>query len=190
MCEAISNSEKEKAIDLLAEAIRSLSKSGVKLMILAANTPHIYIEDALKQANFNGEFIDIREAVAKKLEELNVTKVGLLATKSTVESKIYHNYLGTRGIEVIDPNKTSQKLLESVINYLIEGKIPPSINLKIAQIISDLKSKGVEAVVYGCTELSLLIGKVRIPLKIVDSLTEHVIYTVRKTLASEQSSPV
>jgi aspartate racemase len=124
----------------------------------------------------------LREAVAKRTASLGVSKVGLLATRATVESGLYHDYLAKFGVNIITPGTHGQNLLDSIVDTLVTGMMPESLNLKLAQVISELKSKGVEAVVYGCTELSLLIGKVKVSIPLIDSLTEHVKLVVEKSL--------
>lgn len=182
MCDAVKKGDQVGARSMLAEALEGLGKAGAGLVLLAANTPHIFIdEDLLKHAG-GARFIDIREAVAWKLERLGVERVGLLATKQTLESRLYHDYLENKGYEVITPSRHGNEKLQEVIEKLTQGVIPDSSKLILATLISELTGKGAEAIIYGCTELSLLIGRVRVNKPIVDSLTEHVRYAIDKAL--------
>lgn len=182
MCKHVKRGDKKEAIGLLVEAFRGLDKAGAKIALLAANTPHMFLGEALEEAKPGYPVVDIREAVARRIEKMGVSKVGLLATSATVESGIYHEYLEPMGVEVVTPGLYGQKIVDSIVDTLVEGRIPESLNLKLAQVISSLKAQGVEALIYGCTELSLLVGKIKLSIPIIDSLTEHVKLVVDKAL--------
>ncbi|MCE4620522.1 MAG: amino acid racemase [Desulfurococcales archaeon] len=182
MCKHVEKGDKKEAVGLLVEAFRGLEDAGAKIGLLAANTPHMFLKEALGEAKPSYPVVDIREAVARRIERMRVSKVGLLATRATVESRIYHEYLEPLGVEVVTPGLYGQKIVDSIVDRLVEGRIPESLNLKLAQVISSLKARGVEALVYGCTELSLLVGKIKLSILIIDSLTEHVKLVVDRAL--------
>ena len=186
MCEAVKSNNEEKARGLLIEALTNLGRMKPSVVLLAANTPHIYLDDDLLAEHLgNSEFVDIREAVLSKINSLNVKKIGLMATKAAVDKRLYHDYLEKHGIEVITPNSYSQERLDNLIEGLTRGVIPESEKLAMATIVSELVGKGAEAILYGCTELSLLIGRISFNKPIIDSLTEHVRYTVNKILQTD-----
>ncbi|MCE4623109.1 MAG: aspartate/glutamate racemase family protein, partial [Desulfurococcales archaeon] len=163
---------------------KGLHNAGAKTVLLAANTPHIFIDNELLEQAGDIEFIDIREAVLRKLEKLGVSRIGLLATTSTIQNRLYQDYLEGKGYRVILPNPKAQERLQQVIEKLTQGLIPDSAKLVLATLVSELTGKGAQAILYGCTELSLLIGRVKINRPIIDSLTEHVLYTMEKLIES------
>lgn len=182
MCKYVKIGDKKGAIELLVEALKRLAEAGARIGLLAANTPHMFLSEALEEAKPEYPIVDIRRAVARRIEKMGVSTVGLLATSATVDSRIYHEYLETMGVKVVTPGPYGQKVVDSIIERLVEGRIPESLNLKLAQVISSLKARGVEALIYGCTELSLLVGKIKLPMPIIDSLTEHVKLVVDEAL--------
>lgn len=184
MCRAAKEGDKHKARELLLTAFKGLRNAGAKTIVLAANTPHIFVDHQLLKQAGDIEFIDIREAVLRKLEKLKVSRIGLLATTSTIRNKLYQDYLENKGYKVIIPNPKAQERLQQVIEKLTQGLIPDSAKLVLATLVSELTSKGAQAILYGCTELSLLIGRVKINRPIIDSLTEHVLYTIDKLIES------
>ncbi|MEB3806992.1 MAG: amino acid racemase [Desulfurococcales archaeon] len=186
MCSYVKSDNVEGARTLLSNALKALSSLGADPIILAANTPHVFLDDGIiRESIGDGEFIDIREAVLSKIKSLGVKKIGLLATKATVEKRLYHDYLEDHGIEVITPSRLSQERLDALIEKLTTGVIPGSEKLTMATIVSELVGKGAEAILYGCTELSLLIGRVSINKPVIDSLTEHVRYVIDKVTGTQ-----
>ncbi|MCE4621941.1 MAG: amino acid racemase [Desulfurococcales archaeon] len=184
MCRAAKEGDRQKARELLMTAFKGLRNAGAKTVLLAANTPHIFIDNELLEQAGDIEFIDIREAVLRKLEKLGISKVGLLATTSTIQNRLYQDYLESKGYKVILPNPKAQERLQQVVEKLTQGLIPDSAKLVLATLVSELTSKGAQAILYGCTELSLLIGRVKVNRPIIDSLTEHVLYTIDKLIES------
>ncbi len=184
MCKAVQEEDYKKAKQLLQNAVNVLINSGSKIILLAANTPHSLLDDEIINSQHDVEFIDIREAVTRKIRELSVSRIGLLATRVTINSKLYHDHLAKWGIEVITPSEYNQDTLDSLVDSLTIGMIPESANMKLASIISEMISNGAQAILYGCTELSLLVGKIKIPIPLIDSLTEHVKYAVMRALNS------
>lgn len=180
MCDASKQGDERRAKSLLSEAFRGLRSAGAGIVLLAANTPHLFIDESILSHLEGAVFIDIREAVARKLEKLGVERVGLLATTPTIEKRLYHDYLEENGFKVVTPSSPGQGRLQELIESLTVGVIPDNANLAVATLVSELTGKGAEAILYGCTELSLLLGRVTVNRPIVDSLTEHVVYTIEK----------
>ena len=169
MCNLLSAKNFEKARDLLERAFSSLVKAGAKIIAMPANTPHIII-DLFDIIPSGTRFIDIREASAKGLERLGVKRVGLLATRATIEYGLYQRYLGDRGLEVIVP---SEEEIDALMKEIMRiGKGEEARGEVIERIAKSLKDKGAEALLLACTELSTV--KLDFPLPVVDSLRELV----------------
>ncbi len=183
MCKYFRNDDLESASKLLGEAFEKLGRAGVDIALIAANTPHILLDGLTIPSSF--KLIDIRAAVHRRLRDLGVSKVGLLATRSTVESRMYHDYLAKRGVGVIEPSPRIQARLDNLIESLIRGIYPGNEKLVLASAVNELIAKGAEAIVYGCTELSLLVNRVRFRVPLVDSLTEHVKLAVEELVEVE-----
>ena len=170
MCRAMKSGDLEAASRLIEEAIDSLRRAGVNGVILAANTPHA----ALRLLHNPGlHVIDIVEPVVRVVKRLGASKVGLLATASTIKYRVYHEPLEDEGVEVVVPSKPHQEALDRMVERLTEGKTREGDRLLLAQLYNHLIAMGAEAIIHGCTELSLLVGGVRTRIPVIDSLTEH-----------------
>ncbi|MCE4625017.1 MAG: amino acid racemase [Desulfurococcales archaeon] len=169
----VRNGDLEGLSQYLGEAAQQLEEAGAKIIGIAANTPHIVAPRVSKYLR-EAELISIVDAVAEKIRELGVSKVGLLATRATINYRLYHNALEPLGIKVITPLTFEQKVVDEVIDNLTKGLIDTRAKLRLSPIITGLVGRGARAIVLGCTELPLVFGGFRIKLPVVDSVRVHV----------------
>ncbi|MBQ0329703.1 aspartate/glutamate racemase family protein, partial [Providencia rettgeri] len=127
---------------------------GVSCIIMPCNTAHYWYEDLKKEININ--FISIIDAACKKIIEDNVKKVALLATTATIHTKLYQEKLNVNNIECIVPDEVNQyKIMQSIILYK-SGDLAKAREL-LYPYISQLKSRGIDKFVMGCTEIPLIL---------------------------------
>jgi len=81
--------------------------------------------------------------------------VGLLATDGTVQSGIYHRPAKELGLSVVTPGPEGQKKVMRIIYDYVKGGKQGG-REELLELISELKNKGAEVVLLGCTELSCL----------------------------------
>jgi len=172
----IRSGDLEGAARLLSRAFQALKASGADLYLIGANTPHAVVDryDGLAPKGF----LDIREAVVRELEGRGYKRVGLLATNGTLKYRVYDDWLEKAGIEMVTPSSRAQQALMTAIEALARGDIGATAKAGLAQALMDLASKRVDAVVYACTELSLIADRVHVRLPVVDSLTVHALRAV------------
>lgn len=150
--EAIKNGEGKVIIDSLQAAYDKLSKAGADYVVMTCNTSYHFINSL--QLNERTKFINMIDETVKDLKKDQVSKVGLLVTDGTVQSKTYENKLLENGIEVIYPSAKNQELLMDIIYKQIKaGKEPDEIMFNT--ISDELIGQDVEAIILGCTELSV-----------------------------------
>ena len=95
------------------------------------------------------------QCVARLLASSGITRVGLMATDGTVESGIFRQQVQEQGMELILPDKEGQAAVMTLIYDQIKAGLPPQLSL-FEFVKEQLRQKGAQAVVLGCTELSLL----------------------------------
>jgi aspartate racemase len=119
------------------------------------------------------------------LKNDNVSKVGLLGTKFTMEQEFYKGRLQNQhGIEVIVPNEVEQQWVHDVIyNELVQGVISDQSRQRYVEIISKLSEQGAQGVILGCTEIGLLISQEDTATKLFDTTGIHSFAAVEKALA-------
>ena len=93
----------ENSYGLLLSACESLKNAGVESIVLCANTAHLFADQL--QDTIQLPIIHIGEETAKAVHKKGYKKVGLLATKFTMEMNFYRDRLEKYGLEVLIPEK-------------------------------------------------------------------------------------
>lgn len=173
----------ESAGAKLAEAARTLEAAGAELMVLCTNTMHKVapsIEAAIKVP-----FLHIADATASAIKQAGVSRVGLLGTKFTMEQPFYRERLLERhGIEVVVPNEAERDTMHQIIyQELCQGVINPESKQAVRRIMAGLAWQGVEAIILGCTEIGLLVGKADAAVPLFDTTVIHAKAAVEFALA-------
>ena len=102
-------------------------------------------------------------------------RVALLGTRYTMELPFYAARLAERfGIEVLTPDAEDRDTVHRVIyEELCHGLIEPASRAAYTAIIGQLAARGAQAVILGCTEITLLIGERDSPLPVFDTTALH-----------------
>ena len=162
----------EELSEEMIKYAENLKKGGAEFIVICTNTMHKMageIEDKI-----NIPLIHIADAVSKAINEKGIKKVALLGTKFTMEEDFYKNRLKENGIEVIIPWEEEREIIHNTIyNELIDGLILDESREKFKAIIQNLKSRGAEGVVLGCTEIPLLIKDEDSPIEVFDTTELH-----------------
>lgn len=171
---------------LMIDAARRLEKCGAELIIICTNTMHKLAGQV--QSNINIPLIHIVDAVGEKIVEKKIGTVGLLGTRFTMEDPFYKERLEEKfKIKVLIPNFEERKIIHEIIyGELVQGILRKSSKEKFKEIIENLKEKGIEGVILGCTEIPLLIKQSDIDIPVFDTTRIHALKTVE--LALKESS--
>lgn len=163
-----------QAGELLAEAARSVERAGADCIVLCTNTMHKVAQGIESAVNI--PFLHIADATAQAIREAGLSRVGLLGTRFTMEQDFYKQRLTNRhGITVQVPNETERALIHQVIyDELCLGQIHDSSRAQYRQIIQRLvHEEQVQAVILGCTEISLLVGTSDSTVPLFDTTAIH-----------------
>ncbi|MBI5104637.1 MAG: aspartate/glutamate racemase family protein [Solirubrobacterales bacterium] len=167
----------------LAEHARQLERGGADLLVLCTNTMH-KVADAVAGA-VGIPFVHIADATALRLREAGVQRVGLLATRYTMEQDFYRGRLQERhGLEVLVPGEDDRGEVHRVIyEELCLGRVEPPSHARYVAVMEDLVARGAEAIVLGCTEIGLLVGDGDASVPLFDTTRLHVAAAVDAALA-------
>jgi aspartate racemase len=98
--------------------------------------------------------------------------------------------LKTRGLEMLVPDEqTRERLNTAIFDELCLGIFNTSTTDHFLRAIEDLKSRGSECVILGCTEIPLIVTEENSPLPAFDSTRLLAKYAVREAI-SERPIPV
>lgn len=172
----------DEAGRLLAQAASTLESAGADLILLCTNTMHQVAERI--ETEIRIPFVHIVDVTAAAIERAGLTRVGLLATRFTMEMDFYRDRMRTHGIDVIVPDEPDRSLVHDVIyDELTHGQVADKSRDEYRRIITDLAGRGAQGVVLGCTEIMLLIGPGDSPIPTFDSTALHVERAVDLVLA-------
>lgn len=168
---------------LLIAASRSIEAGGADFLLICTNTMHKVAPEI--EAAINIPLLHIADATAEEIISRGVSKVGLLGTSFTMEQSFYRGRLSERhGLEVLVPDSEARKQVHRVIYHeLCLGQINPSSRQRYIDIISELGSRGAEAVILGCTEIALLVSPEESPVPLFDTTRIHARKAVEAALA-------
>lgn len=95
------------------------------------------------------------EETIRYLVQNGVSKVGVLVTDGAIRGNIFHAELEKNGIQTVIPTIEGQKKLMNIIYQEIKASKQVQIE-SFEEIVDDIRKKGVQVILLGCTELSLL----------------------------------
>lgn len=148
--------EWEAAGRILASEARALEVAGAELVVLCTNTMHkgaAAIENAISVP-----FVHIADTTASAILSSGLTTVGLLATRFTMEQDFYIDRLASHGITAVVPDEVDRDIVDRIIyDELCLGIIRDESRTEYRRIMASLVDRGVEGMIYGCTEIELLV---------------------------------
>lgn len=163
--------------ELVLDAAKKLKKTNVDFIIICANTMHQYV-DALEQET-GLKIVHIADATAKEIKKKNISQIGLLGTKFTMEMDFYSKRLKQSGITSLVPEKPNRDFIHNAImNELLKEEFKTETKAKFLDIISNLENRGAQGIVLGCTEIPLLIKQADISMPVFNTLEIHAKATV------------
>ena len=158
--------------EMLGAAGRAVESAGAEALVLCTNTMH-KIASQIEEA-VSIPLLHIADATARVLKKDDITCVGLLGTKFTMEQAFYRDRLQQHGIRVVVPNKPQRERIHSVIyNELCRGEINPQSRTAYLEVIATLADRGAQGVILGCTEIGLLIQSSDTEIRLYDTTEIH-----------------
>ena len=133
-----------------------LQAAGADCILIGANTMHKIADEV--QAAVTIPVIHVAAETAKAVQAKKVTKVALLGTRYTMELDFYPSRFAALGIEVIIPAEEDRQYIhDAIYEEMGKGLFLPATKARVLSVITQLALSGAEGVVFGCTELPLLI---------------------------------
>jgi len=157
---------------LLAAAARRLEGAGAEAILICANTMHT--NAPVVQAAVDAPLIHIGDATAAALKARGVTRPLLLATRFTMEKAFYRDRLSAAGLQPLIPDADDRAQLHAIIyDELCQGVIRPQAKAAVLAMIARGRATGADSVIFGCTEIGLLLDPAELDLPAVDTAVVH-----------------
>jgi aspartate racemase len=143
---------------LLAAAARSLQSAGAECIVLCTNTMHRVAPEV--EGAVTIPLLHIADATAGAVKAAGLSTVGLLGTRFTMEQAFYRERLSKEhGLQVLTSEEADRAVVHRVIyDELCVGRIVESSRDAYRRIMAALVERGAQAIILGCTEISLLVG--------------------------------
>src|SRR3569833_577805 len=166
--ECLDGNDWEGVADLMLDSARKLERAGAEFLICPDNTIHQAMSLVAPASPL--PWLHIAEVVADEAVERVYQRVGLLGTKWLVQSDVYPEKLGARGIGYVRPTEEERREIDHIImDELVYGVFRPESVTYFQLVIRRMKDEGCDAVVLGCTEIPLVISNRNSPLPVLDS---------------------
>jgi aspartate racemase len=145
-----------EAADEMAQALERLRVAGADFGIIATNTMHMVFDEVQKAVRM--PLLSVVEATAEAIRTAGLNPVGLLGTVFTMQERFYRDGLARFGIDVLVPDASWQERINEVIyGELCRGEIRPESRQMFLGVIEELRKRGAQGIVLGCTEIPLLV---------------------------------
>jgi len=164
----------ESPVPAMVRMARRLEAAGADFLSMPCNTAHAYIDELREAVE-----IPLLDMIEETVAQLDASCVGLLATAATIRVGIYARACALRGIDVIAPSKTDQETVVRAIEAVKASRDLTEVTAAVRAVVKRLQRRGGQAVIAGCTEISLLDGAV-MPLPWIDALDCLVEATLRE----------
>jgi aspartate racemase len=142
---------------LLAGTAQAVERAGADFLVLCTNTMH-KVAPAIEAA-VRIPLLHIADATAAEITAAGCSTVGLLGTRFTMEQGFYKDRLQQdHGLRVLTPGERDREIVHRVIyDELCLGKVIDPSRAEYRRIMAELVSQGAEAIILGCTEITLLV---------------------------------
>jgi aspartate racemase len=172
-----------RAGELLAGVAQRLEGAGADFLVLCTNTMH-RVAHAIESATAI-PLLHIADPTAAAIKADGLSRVGLLGTRFTMEQDFYRARLASHGIEVLIPDEAARALIHRVIyDELCQGQLRDASRVAYRAVIADLVRAGAQAIILGCTEISLLIGSADAAVPLFDTTALHATAAADRALAA------
>lgn len=157
---------------VLADAAQALERAGAEALVLCTNTMHRVLD--IVEPAIRMPVIHIADATARRVLAAGISKVGLLATRFTMEHDFYRGRLETNGLDVLVPNADERAEIHRIIyDELCLGVINEDSRETYRTIMANLVARGAEGLILGCTEIGLLVGANDTSVPVFDTTRIH-----------------
>lgn len=146
---------KENPLNVMVEDARRLQQAGADFIVIPCNTAHYFFEQIKSSVTI--PMINIVESTVEYAIRTipDLTTLGVLATDGTIESETYQMVCDKLNIRCLTPDEKGQ----AAVMHIIYDQVKAGEKVDIAafyHLVEKLKERGCQAVILGCTELSIV----------------------------------
>ncbi len=132
---------------------KQLTAQGVGCIAIPCVTAHYFHTELSQQISV--PIIHAIEETVGHLKAHGVQRVGIMATDGTIASGLFQRELESQGMEAIVPSPARQADVMGLIYDDIKANRPADM-ARFGAVSQQLRRSGTQAIILGCTELSLI----------------------------------
>jgi len=173
----------------LSHAAAGLKAAGAEGLVIATNTMH-KVADVV-EAEGGLPLLHIADATGEALRAAGVRRAALLGTSFTMEdtSIVIDRLQQRHGLAISVPAEADRSLMHRVIfDELCRGVVSDDSRAAVVALIERQRAAGADAVILGCTEITMLISPACSPLPVFDTTALHAAAAVRWMLGDALTS--
>ena len=157
----------------LAYVACAVERAGAECVVLCTNTMHKVVPQI--EAAVRIPLLHIADATAAEIKSAKVSTVGLLGTRFTMEQDFYKDRLQRdHGLRVVIPNADDRAIVHRVIyEELCLGNVVDGSRGEYRRVMDDLVRQGAQAIILGCTEITLLVQPSDSAVPLFDTTSIH-----------------
>ena len=164
----IRKSDWKEVAELMLSSAQKLSRIGAQFAISPDNTIHEAFNYVKEKSPI--PWLHIAEAVADKAITEGYRHLALLGTKYLMTGPVYPDTLQKFDIAYQIPDEADRERIDTIIfKELVNGVFTVDSRRYFNEVIAQLKARGCDAAILGCTEIPLLVDPDDCPLPVLDS---------------------
>ncbi|MFC3713080.1 aspartate/glutamate racemase family protein [Sphingoaurantiacus capsulatus] len=158
---------------MMIAAAQKLEAGGAEAVLIGSNTMHRMADEVA--AAISVPLLHIGDATAAAIKAAGSRKPLLLGTRFTMEGDFYRGRLRDKhGLDMLLPDAGQRVEVNRVIyDELCRGVIDAGSRTVYLDIVEAAKAAGADGVIFGCTEVGLLIGGIDLGVPSFDTAELH-----------------
>ena len=154
---------------VLADMAADLEANGADFLVIPCNTAYVF-EDAILAATHVPLISIIGVSIAAAQEAApGADRIGVLATDGCLQSGIYQSGFEAAGLTAELPTAGELQQLMTLVKAIKAGKQTEATSHAMAGLAEALVSRGAGAIIAGCTEIPLVLGKDAVSVPLISS---------------------
>jgi len=161
-------------VPMMVSSAEALLRAGAEFIIIPCISAHYFLPDLRRKIQLPILSMLDETAKAIKVSKPAIRVVGVLAAEGTMKVGLFQNRLSEEGIQTIIPEGDDRAEVQISIFKIKDTRARPDrqeISRKFGEIGKNLICRGAEAILIGCTEISLVMNPGSFVVKGFDALT-------------------
>ena len=179
--------EWERLSETMIASAERLEAAGAEGLIIASNTMH-KVHDRI-EAEVEVPILHIGDVTAQKLLADGVKRAGLIGTRFTMSEPYLRERIEAHGITVTMPDAATAKEVDRIIfDELVKGQVSRTSQRTLKTCLTVMGQARQQAVIFGCTELVLLVDSGANVIPVYDTTALHAQAAVEWILADPEQA--